>query len=97
MRAASSAYLADPPGEGGATPVVVLTKSPTFAGDPECPQGRRSRRVALETAVHVVSAVTGEGLEALAARIAPGRRLRLLGSSASGSRASSTRRWRGQR
>src|SRR4029079_2689516 len=68
--------------EGGATPVVVLTKA-DLCRDPDAHKAE-IEAVALGTAVHVVSAVTGEGLEALAASIAPGQTAALLGSSGVG-------------
>jgi ribosome biogenesis GTPase len=68
--------------EGGATPIVVLTKA-DICRDPDARKAE-IEAIALGTPVHVVSAVTGEGLEALAASIAPGQTAALLGSSGVG-------------
>jgi ribosome biogenesis GTPase / thiamine phosphate phosphatase len=68
--------------ESGADPVVVLTKADlcaetgTLKGEIEA--------VAIGVPVHVVSAVTGEGLAGLAESIAPGQTAALLGSSGVG-------------
>ncbi len=68
--------------ESGARPVVVLTKS-------DLCQVRAARKAEIEAvtlgvAAHVVSVVTGEGLEALAGSFAPGETAALLGSSGAG-------------
>lgn len=68
--------------ESGATPVVVLTKA-DLCPDPAAHRAR-VEAVALGVPVHAVSSVTGEGLEALAASIAPGQTAALLGSSGVG-------------
>jgi ribosome biogenesis GTPase len=68
--------------ESGAQPVVVLTKADVC----EAPEALAAEvaRVALAAPVLTVSAVSGEGLAALAARLAPGRTAVLLGSSGAG-------------
>ncbi len=68
--------------ESGARPVVVLTKAdlhPDHADDLA-----EIETVALGVDVHVTSAVTGEGLEALEPYLAPGGTVALLGSSGVG-------------
>ena len=68
--------------DSGASPVVVLTKADL------CPDaGVRKAEieaVAIGVPVYVVSAVTGEGLDALAECFAPGQTAALLGSSGVG-------------
>ncbi|HEX5378879.1 MAG TPA: ribosome small subunit-dependent GTPase A [Phenylobacterium sp.] len=68
--------------ESGAQPVVVLTKADA------CPDVEaavaRIEAVAVGVEVHAVSAVTGQGLEGVAALLAPGRTAVLLGSSGVG-------------
>ena len=68
--------------EGGASPVVVLTKADLCRDS----AARRAEieAVALGVPVHVVSIITGEGLEALAESFAPGQTAALLGSSGVG-------------
>jgi ribosome biogenesis GTPase len=68
--------------ESGASPVVVLTKA-DLCEDPAAHKAR-IERVAIGVPVHVVSAVTGEGLADLSASIAPGQTAALLGSSGVG-------------
>lgn len=68
--------------ESGAEPVVVLTKSdlcPDIAARLEEVKG-----VAGKVPVHVVSNVTGEGVEPLRAHLRPGRTVALVGSSGVG-------------
>ncbi|MFD6100105.1 ribosome small subunit-dependent GTPase A [Nocardiopsis flavescens] len=68
---------------GGAEPVVAVTKA-ELAGDrlPEVVELVRSVAPGIE--VHVVSAHTGQGLEGLAERMAPGTTWVLLGTSGAG-------------
>ena len=68
--------------EGGATPVVLLTKTDLC---PDVPAARRAaEQVAVATDVLALSAVTGEGLAEAAALVAPDRTLTLLGASGAG-------------
>jgi len=68
--------------ESGASPVIVLTKADL------CKDAATLRAeveaVAIGVPVHVVSAVTGEGLAALSESLAPGQTAALLGSSGVG-------------
>jgi ribosome biogenesis GTPase len=68
--------------ESGATPEIVLTKADRL--DDPWPLAAEVESVALGVPVHVVSAVTGQGCDALRARIAAGRTAVLLGSSGVG-------------
>src|SRR5262249_60157205 len=68
--------------ESGATPEIVLTKADRME-DPWELVGE-VEAVALGVPVHVVSAVTGQGCDALRARIQPGETAVLLGSSGVG-------------
>jgi ribosome biogenesis GTPase len=68
--------------ESGATPEIVLTKADRLE-DP-WPLVAEVEAVALGVPVHVVSSVTGQGVEALRARLAPGTTAVLLGSSGVG-------------
>jgi ribosome biogenesis GTPase / thiamine phosphate phosphatase len=68
--------------ESGAAPVVVLTKA-DLCEDCDAQQAR-IERVAMGVPVHVVSAVTGQGLAELAACFAAGQTAALLGSSGVG-------------
>ena len=68
--------------ESGAVPEIVLTKADRLE-DP-WPFVAEVEAVALGVPVHVVSAVTGQGCEALRARFAPGTTAVLLGSSGVG-------------
>jgi len=68
--------------ESGAEPVVVLTK-PDLADDLAA-RLTEVVTVAADAAVHVVSPRTGEGLEPIRARLAPGATGALLGSSGVG-------------
>jgi len=68
--------------EGGVAPVVVLTKADTCA-DLAAEQAR-VRSVAPDVELFVVSARTGQGVDAVAARITPGSVAVLLGSSGVG-------------
>jgi len=68
--------------ETGATPEIVLTKADRLE-DP-WPLVAEVESVALGVPVHVVSAVTGQGCDALRARLQPGTTAVLLGSSGVG-------------
>jgi ribosome biogenesis GTPase / thiamine phosphate phosphatase len=68
--------------ESGATPEIVLTKADRL--DDPSPFVADVEAVALGVPVHVVSAVTGDGCDALRARIAPGATAVLIGSSGVG-------------
>jgi ribosome biogenesis GTPase len=67
--------------ESGATPEIVLTKADRF--DDPWPLAAEVESVALGVPVHVVSAVSGQGCDALLSRIA-GKTAVLLGSSGVG-------------
>jgi ribosome biogenesis GTPase len=68
--------------ESGATPVIVLTKADT------CEDAQTLKAeveaIAAGAPVHAISSVTGEGLDALRACLAPGKTAVLLGSSGVG-------------
>ena len=68
--------------QSGAAPVVVLTKA-DLADDPEAAVDE-AESVAFGTPILAVSAVTGEGLEALAAWLKPAETAVLVGSSGVG-------------
>jgi ribosome biogenesis GTPase / thiamine phosphate phosphatase len=68
--------------ESGATPEIVLTKADRLE-DP-WPLVAEVESVALGVSVHVVSALTGQGCDALRARLQPGITAVLLGSSGVG-------------
>lgn len=68
--------------ESGASPVLLLTKADLC--EDRGPLVSEVERVAIGVPVHALSAVTGEGLDALATRLAPGRTAVLLGSSGVG-------------
>jgi ribosome biogenesis GTPase len=68
--------------ESGATPEIVLTKADRL--DDPWPLVAEVEAVALGVPVHVVSAVTGQGCDALRARIPGGTTAVLLGSSGVG-------------
>jgi ribosome biogenesis GTPase / thiamine phosphate phosphatase len=68
--------------DSGADPVVVVTKA-DLADDPAATVAE-AEAVAFGVAVHAVSSVTGEGLEALEPYLLPGRTVALLGSSGVG-------------
>ncbi|HEY8028393.1 MAG TPA: ribosome small subunit-dependent GTPase A [Gaiellaceae bacterium] len=68
--------------ESGATPEIVLTKADRM--DDPWPLVAEVEAVAVGVPVHVVSAVSGQGCEALRARIADGTTAVLLGSSGVG-------------
>jgi ribosome biogenesis GTPase / thiamine phosphate phosphatase len=68
--------------ESGATPALVLTKADLCAD----PLGRllEAEGVAMGVSVHMVSNLTGEGIDELASYLAPARTVALLGSSGVG-------------
>ncbi len=66
----------------GAVAEVVLTK--IDGGDDRADAVAQVRTVAPEVAVHLVSNVTGEGVDALAATLRPGETIALLGTSGVG-------------
>ena len=68
--------------ESGAAPEIVLTKADRL--DDPWPLVAEVEAVAVGVPVHVVSAVTGQGCDALRARIEPGTTAVLLGSSGVG-------------
>jgi len=68
--------------ESGASPEIVLTKADRL--DDPSPLADEVEAVALGVPVHVVSAVTGQGCDALRERIAGGTTAVLLGSSGVG-------------
>lgn len=68
--------------EGGAQPVVLLTKLDT-CDDPQ-PYLEQAQSVALGVPVHAVSALSGDGLDVLREYLAPGRTVALVGSSGVG-------------
>lgn len=68
--------------EGGAQPVVLLTKLDT-CDDPE-PYLEEARAVAIGVPVHALSVHSGEGLDALQAYLSPGKTVALIGSSGVG-------------
>jgi ribosome biogenesis GTPase len=68
--------------ESGAIPVVVLTKADLCLGREA--MMAEIETVALGVPVHVVSALTGEGLDGLSALLAAGQTAALLGSSGAG-------------
>ena len=78
--------------ESGATPEIVLTKADRM--DDPWPLVAEVETVALGVPVHVVSAHTGQGCEALRARIAGGTAAVLLGSSGVG-KSTLVNRWLG--
>jgi ribosome biogenesis GTPase len=78
--------------ESGAMPEIVLTKADRF--DDPWEQVAEVEAVALGVPVHVVSAITGLGVEALRARLQPGATAVLLGSSGVG-KSTLVNRWVG--
>ena len=79
--------------ESGASPEIVLTKADRL--DDPWPLAAEVESVAIGVPVHVVSAVTGAGCEALRARMAPGTTAVLLGSSGVG-KSTLVNRWLGE-
>jgi ribosome biogenesis GTPase len=78
--------------ESGASPEIVLTKADRL--DDPWPLVAEVEAVALGVSVHVVSAVTGQGCDALRARIPAGATAVLLGSSGVG-KSTLVNRWLG--
>jgi ribosome biogenesis GTPase len=78
--------------ESGAQPEIVLTKADRL--DDPWPMVAEVEAVAIGVPVHVVSALTGEGCDALRARIADGTTAVLLGSSGVG-KSTLVNRWIG--
>jgi len=70
--------------EGGATPVVLITKSDAVAPDVVEQAVAAVEEVATGIAVVVISSTTGDGMEDLAPHLSPGRTLALLGLSGAG-------------
>ncbi|WP_204495027.1 ribosome small subunit-dependent GTPase A [Archangium primigenium] len=68
--------------DSGARPVVLLTKSDLSEDAPR--ERERIAALAQDVPVHTVSAVTGEGLDALAPYLGPGQTVALIGSSGVG-------------
>jgi ribosome biogenesis GTPase / thiamine phosphate phosphatase len=68
--------------ESGAMPEIVLTKADRL--DDPWPFVAEVEAIAMGVPVHVVSAVTGQGCDALRARLEPGKTAVLLGSSGVG-------------
>jgi len=79
--------------ESGASPEIVLTKVDRL--DDPWPLVAEVEAVALGVPVHVVSAVTGQGCDALRARIGAGATAVLLGSSGVG-KSTLVNRWLGE-
>ena len=79
--------------ESGATPEIVLTKADRL--DDPWPLVAEVEAVAVGVPMHVVSALTGDGCEALRARIAGGTTAVLLGSSGVG-KSTLVNRWLGE-
>ncbi len=79
--------------ESGAAPEIVLTKADRT--DDPWPLVAEVESVALGVPVHVVSAVTGQGCDALRARLTPGSTAVLLGSSGVG-KSTLVNRWVGE-
>lgn len=77
---------------GGVRPVVVLTKADTC--DEPAPFVAEAREAAPDCPVHVVSARTGAGMEALSAYFADGATVTLLGTSGAG-KSTLVNRWLG--
>jgi ribosome biogenesis GTPase / thiamine phosphate phosphatase len=70
--------------ESGAVPVVVLTKGDLLPPGAAAPLLARAAGVAPGADVHLVSAVTGDGVGDLARRLEAGRTAALIGSSGAG-------------
>jgi ribosome biogenesis GTPase len=79
--------------ESGATPEIVLTKSDRM--DDPWPLVAEVEAVAVGVPVHVVSALTGDGCDALRERLGPGTTAVLLGSSGVG-KSTLVNRWAGR-
>jgi ribosome biogenesis GTPase len=79
--------------ESGATPEIVLTKADRL--DDPWPLVAEIEAVALGVPVHAVSAVTGQGCDAVRARVAGGTTAVLIGSSGVG-KSTLVNRWLGE-
>jgi ribosome biogenesis GTPase len=79
--------------ESGASPEIVLTKADRL--DDPLPLVAEVEAVALGVPIHVVSAVTGQGCDAVRARIGAGMTAVLLGSSGVG-KSTLVNRWLGE-
>jgi ribosome biogenesis GTPase len=79
--------------ESGASPEIVLTKADRF--DDVAAMVAEVEAVAVGVPVWVVSAVTGEGVDAVRARVRPGRTAVLVGSSGVG-KSTLVNRWLGE-
>jgi ribosome biogenesis GTPase len=79
--------------ESGASPEIVLTKADRL--DDPWEMVASVEAVAIGVPVHVVSAVSGYGLEALRARLSPGETAVLIGSSGVG-KSTLVNRWAGR-
>jgi ribosome biogenesis GTPase len=79
--------------ESGASPEIVLTKADRF--DDVAAMVAEVEAIAVGVPVWVVSAVTGEGIEDVRARVGPGRTAVLVGSSGVG-KSTLVNRWLGE-
>lgn len=70
--------------ESGAAPAIILNKADLCAPDERAGLVGEVEAVAFGVPVHVVSAVTGEGIDELDSYLSPGRTVVLLGSSGVG-------------
>ncbi len=70
--------------QSGVTPVVVITKADLKSSEAVRDHLASVRAVALDVAVHVVSAATGDGIDQLAPYLVTGRTVTLLGLSGAG-------------
>jgi ribosome biogenesis GTPase / thiamine phosphate phosphatase len=70
--------------QGGAVPVIVITKADLATPEEVDRYVTAVGAVAAGVAIHVISAATGEGLERLAPYLGPGRTVALLGLSGAG-------------
>jgi len=70
--------------ESGAAPVVVLTKSDLLPPGADGPLLAAAADVAPGVDVHLLSAVTGDGIDGISERLAPNRTAALIGSSGAG-------------
>ncbi|HLX18717.1 MAG TPA: ribosome small subunit-dependent GTPase A [Gaiellaceae bacterium] len=80
--------------ESGATPEIVLTKADRM--DDPWELVKEVEAVAMGVPVHVVSSLTGQGCDALRARVGPGTTAVMLGSSGVG-KSTLVNRWAGRK
>jgi ribosome biogenesis GTPase len=80
--------------ESGASPEIVLTKADRFDDDAVWEMVASVESVALGVPVWIVSSVTGDGVDALRARVSAGRTAVLIGSSGVG-KSTLVNRWLG--